>query len=63
MKCKARVQQGTYTYAARNAERPCGNAARENGFCHAHQPPEPLSDNQRAAMESIRASLQQEAHA
>ena len=36
-KCRARVQMGTYTYMARTKDRPCGNVAQGNGFCHVHQ--------------------------
>lgn len=35
--CSARVAMGTYTYAARNSDRPCGNSATVNGLCHTHQ--------------------------
>lgn len=55
-KCRAQVRLGSYTYAARNTTRQCGNAARANGFCHLHQPVE-ITAEQRANWEAARAAL------
>lgn len=54
--CKARVKQGSYTYAARNKDRQCGNAAKDNGFCHLHQPIE-ISEESAAAFAAMRANI------
>lgn len=59
-KCAARVQFGTSTYAMRNKDRPCANAATNGGFCARHQH-KIVTPDQSAAFAELRASILKDA--
>ena len=55
-KCAKQVQAGSYTYAARNSTRQCGNKATATGFCAKHAPIVTTAE-EREAFAELRAKL------